>query len=48
MVTQADWQAGGKGLVDAAYPVMKAWVWLDRLLPFFRGYRLIVSARRRG
>ncbi|MCF8033521.1 MAG: class I SAM-dependent methyltransferase [Desulfarculaceae bacterium] len=48
VVTQADWQAGGKGLVDAAYPVMKTWVWLDKLLPFFRGYRLIVSARRRG
>ncbi|MCB2225995.1 MAG: class I SAM-dependent methyltransferase [Desulfarculaceae bacterium] len=48
VVTQADWQQGGKGLVDVAYPIMKAWVWLDNLLPFFRGYRLIVSTRRRG
>jgi SAM-dependent methyltransferase len=48
LVTQADWREGGKGLVDAAYPVMKAWVWLDKLLPFFRGYRLIISARRGG
>ena len=48
VVTAADWQKQGKGLVDAAYPLMKAWVALDKLLPFFRGYRLIVSLRRRG
>jgi len=48
VVTAADWRQGPKGLVDAAYPLMKFWVWLDHLLPFFRGYRLIASARRKG
>ena len=46
VVTQADWQKGGAGAMQALYPAMRAWTALDGLLPFFKGYRLIVQARR--
>ena len=46
VVTQADWKGGGSGAMKALYPAMRAWVGLDVLLPFFKGYRLIVQARR--
>lgn len=48
VVTQADWSGGGAGAMQALYPLMRAWVGLDGLLPFFKGYRLIVQARRRS
>ncbi|MCB2190734.1 MAG: class I SAM-dependent methyltransferase [Deltaproteobacteria bacterium] len=48
VVTQADWKGGGSTAMKALYPAMRAWVGLDMLLPFFKGYRLIVQARRRS
>lgn len=46
VVTQTDWSKGGAGALKVLYPLMRAWVGLDVLLPFFKGYRLIVQARR--
>lgn len=49
VVTQADWPGGRESaLLGMAYPVLKLISWLDHLLLFFRGYKLILKAELRG
>jgi SAM-dependent methyltransferase len=50
VLTQADWQANQKqmALLKLAYPCIKLVSWLDYLLFFFSGYKLILKARVRG